>query len=258
MDLAAGLAVTVFAFIWIIGLLDRVVMPLLAFSGVEIKVPELRGMPVMEAQVECARLGLEFVRGRVRVDNAHPPGTIIDQFPPVGARVKPGRRVEAMVSVSDAAVLCPDVAGKSPREASLIADSTGLVVNTDSIRYRHSNAFPAGVVIKQSPAPLAQMKRGEEIKIWVSLGAEPKSITAPDLVGKSLDDIKLILTRNRLVIGAVARYPQRHFKPGVILAQDPPAGAAMQPGSTISVRIAVSPVTESESDDDESESESNP
>jgi len=131
--------------------------------------------------------------------------------------------------------------GRSPREAALIADSTGIVVKMEKIRYQHSNSLPEGVIMSQRPLPGERIVRNSELNLTVSTGKRPDKIVAPDLVGRQVSEINLILAKYELRLGHISRYPQKSSRVGTILEQTPKSGSAMSSGQRIDVKIAVSP-----------------
>ncbi|MBT7788297.1 MAG: PASTA domain-containing protein [Calditrichaeota bacterium] len=175
------------------------------------------------------------------MDNRHEAGTVVDQFPVAGSLVKPGRRVEVVLSVREQLLICPDVMGRSPREAVLIADSTGIVVLLENVTYRHSNALPEGVIMYQQPQPNERILRNSELSLTVSTGTKPEKIVAPDLIGRQISEIDLVLAKFELKLGQVSRYPQKSSREGIILEQTPKSGTAMVSGQRIDLKIAVSP-----------------
>ncbi|MDP8239458.1 MAG: PASTA domain-containing protein [Candidatus Hatepunaea meridiana] len=245
-NLVAGMVIVIIASIWLIFSIDRVVMPLIALAGIERDMPNLHHRHYYEADSVCSVRGLNLIWGRTRIDDNLPPGTILDQFPVAGVKVKPGRRVEVVVSNREGLVICPDVVGKSPREAGIIAGSSGLVVNPDKLRYWHSGSYPEGVVMGQKPEPCMAMDRGEELILTVSLGKRPTEIVAPDLAGRKLNDIGIILAKYRLRKGEIVKYPDRSVPPGTILSQKPAPGTPMEAGGKVSLRVAVKPVKDSD------------
>ncbi|MCF7809608.1 PASTA domain-containing protein [bacterium] len=241
LELISGLLVATITVIWLMFFIDRALMPLIALAGVERTVPNLRYMDVNEADSLCEALGVEIVHSRYRVDDKQPSGTILDQFPVAGSIVKPGRRIEVIVSEQDLSVNCPNVVGMSPREASLKAASFGLKVDEANIRYCHSSNSPEGVVVAQNPKVDEELVKGTELILTVSLGKIPDRIIAPDLKGRNINDIRLVLTKSRLRLGKVTHFPDSSVPQGTILSQDPPAGTAMEAGDLISIRSAVKP-----------------
>jgi serine/threonine-protein kinase len=241
LEFISGLLVAVIALIWLMFFIDRAVMPLIALAGVERTVPNLRYMHVNQADSLCKELGVEIVHSRYRVEDKQPSGTILDQFPVAGSIVKPGRRIEVVVSEQELSVKCPNVVGMSPREASLKASSFGLKVDDANIRYSHSSSSPEGVVTAQRPIAGDELTKGTELILTVSLGKTPDNIIAPDLKGRNINDIRLVLTKYSLRLGKVPHFPDSSVPQGTIISQDPPAGTAMEAGDLISVRSAVKP-----------------
>ena len=242
-ELITGITVVVIAVLWLIVFTDRVVMPLIVLSGIENRVPDLHFMNIDEADSTCRALGLELIRGRTRIDDRLSPGTILDQFPVAGVTFKPGRRIEVVISDRAQMVTCPKVLGRSPREAMIIADSAGLALIREHIRYQHSKWSPEGVVIVQEPKPMTEMKRGDELKLIVSLGERPLEIVAPDLVGMQLDGIGIALAKYGLRLGKVTRFPDRTAPAETVISQSPSPGTPMGAGDRVELCVTVAPVT---------------
>ena len=237
-----GILTVLTAFIWLVLLVDHVIMPMITLAGVEREVPDMHHLDFERADSICNSLGLQLIKGRTRIEDKQNPGTILDQFPVAGAIVKPGRRIEVVISAQAGLSICPNMIGRSPREAAIMAHSAGLYVNPEKMRYWHSSSFPEGVVMRQSPQSGTEMNRGVELILTVSLGEKPEEIFAPDLVGRKGDAIGVILAKNSLRRGNIVRFPDRSSPSGTVLSQDPPAGTPMKPGGRVSVRIAVTPV----------------
>ncbi len=248
LELIAGLVTVMIAVFWLMFLIDRVVMPLITIAGVEHRIPDLHFLMFSEADSICKGLDLELISGRTRIENRLDPGTILDQFPVAGVSAKPGRRIEVVISDREKMVECPNIVGRSPREAEIAAASTGLIVKTERIRYRHSRKYPEGVVMIQDPNYKTMLHRGDELRLVVSLGEKPTEIIAPDLVGRKLDGVSIILAKYSLRLGRVRRFPDRSLPSGTIMSQDPPAGTTMKSGQKVSVRVAIAPVSSSKPD----------
>lgn len=244
LEFVGGFAVAVIVVIWLLFFIDRVVMPLITLSGVEREVPDLHYMLVSEADSLCNDLELEMILSRYRVDERQLPGTILDQFPIAGIVVKPGHRIEVVVSEQELSVKCPNVVGMSPREASIKASSYGLIVDDTNIRYWHSSSTPEGAVTAQRPKADEELIKGTELILTVSLGKSPVRIVAPDLKGRNINNINLILTKYKLRLGKVTHFPDSSVPQGTILSQDPPAGSPMEAGGLVTVRSAVKPRSE--------------
>ncbi|MBC8465895.1 PASTA domain-containing protein [bacterium] len=243
LDGLIGVILVIIAAFWVIGLINFAVMPLVVASNVKLTVPDLRGKHVKLAEKMCENLGIELIRSRVRIDQNNPPAIVLDQFPDAGTKVKPGKRIEVILSVNEQMLLCPEVIGKSPREAELIADSSGLFFDSESIIFRHSSLIPEGVVLDQDPESITKMNRGDTLSVTVSLGVVPTSIIAPDLVGRNVNELRMTLAKYYLYLGKIIKYPSKNEREGTVISQKPSAGTPMKRYQSVEVQITVSPKT---------------
>ncbi|MBM3327982.1 MAG: PASTA domain-containing protein [Calditrichaeota bacterium] len=242
LDLIAGLVVVGVGSIWLLAFFDKIVMPLVTRAGAEVAVPNLRRLTYNEAEVLCRKAGLVIARTRDRFDDRIPPGSVVDQFPPAGSVVKPGRTIELVLAASRGMATVPELKGRSPREALLIADSSGLKVDLEHLRYRHSSSDPEGVIIDQKPLAGSDAERGSEVLLTVGLGAFPEHPIVPDLSGRSLPEVRFLLARYNLTAGTIARYPDRSRPPGTVIEQTPRAGSPLPEDGLVAIRIATPPV----------------
>lgn len=229
---------------WMLLLTDKLIMPRIANKGVEVTIPDLHLMPFYDAELMCDKLGLTLVRMRMRIDNHHPAGIIVDQFPVSGTIVKPGKAIEVIYTVGSEVILCPILVGRSPREAVLIADTSGLYVDESKTLYAHSTRHPDGVVMRQIPEQFTTMMSGDTVRLVVSVGSLPEEVRAPRLIGQKIGELNRILIKHRVRLGTVTRYPDSSVPPNTVIAQTPEPDAEMNPGERVNVRIAVKPKTE--------------
>ncbi|MFC2150042.1 PASTA domain-containing protein [Calditrichota bacterium] len=248
-DLIAGIAVLIALMIWGTATFDRVIMPLFVLKGIEIRVPDLHHMQWEDAARLCKTMKLELVTEKARIDLRVPPGRILDQFPLSGATVKPGRIIEVIVSKEALKVDVPDLSGRSPREAMLIADSLGLVLSESNFHYMYSKYAPEGVIMMQDPKAGLLVNGGDTLTISISLGEKPSQIVVPDLVGQQIDGISVTLARSNLRLGKVTRHPTKNAAPGTILEQDPSAGTLSEKVIRVNITVAAKPVTGNESNE---------
>lgn len=244
LNLLVGIFVVIVGAIWVVLYADRVMLPLIAKSGVQITIPDLRNLHFETADSICSHAGLELVRGRTRTDEKLPPGVILDQFPAAGSIAKPGRRIEATISDAAGLVACPSFLGRSPREAGIIADSIGLVFRPERVRYATSAVDPEGVIISQQPPPFSGMLKGAEVRLTVSLGEAPAKSEVPNLVGRNIEQVRMTLAKYGLGLGEVSNYPSRGTLPGTILSQAPGGGSAVPESGTVDVVVAMAPLGE--------------
>jgi len=241
-NLVAGLAVILAGSLWLAGFMDRVAMPLIAGSGVEVQTPDVRFYSFDRADSICRAARLELVRSRSRPDGRYAPNTVLDQFPPAGASVKPGRRIEATVADPAGLIAAPTLIGRSIREAKIAADSCGMRFREEAVRYGYSSSDPPGVIIAQDPPPNTAQLHGAELHATVSLGAEPALLIVPDLTGLAIEQVRFELARYQLYPGEVSTFPERIRPPGSVLDQRPKPGSAPPESRTVDVTIVVAPL----------------
>ncbi|MFQ6067261.1 MAG: PASTA domain-containing protein [bacterium] len=128
----------------------------------------------------------------------------------------------------------PSVAGKEIKEAAIILSEQGLALKI--VGQEYSLQVPGGVVISQFPSPGTRVHKNRDIEIVVSEGK--KVLSAPSLVGKKVREAKIHLSQRGLKFGDLS-YAYAEFPQGVIVAQDPPAQANMNPQESISVLVSL-------------------
>src|SRR5665213_2127191 len=113
-------------------------------------------------------------------------------------------------------VKVPNLAGLSISDAGREASALGLRLNLENRFY--SAQTPPGVVLAQSPAPGATVRRQWTVRVTESLGAQQVSI--PDLLGQSERTASINLRRLSLDPGTVASM-EAPGEAGIVLAQTP-------------------------------------
>lgn len=240
----AGIILIIVAVFWFAAFMDRIIMPIIVLAGVEYSIPDFHHVNYNDAKKTCDSLGIVLDKHNIRIDDRLEPETILDQFPVAGIKVKPGKTVEVVVSERAMLIRCPNVVGRSPREASMIAGSAGLAVPEEKTRYRFSTRHPEGVVIAQEPDPETGMKQNDELILTVSLGKMPEKVIAPDLVGRKLDEVNYTLVKNNLRLGQIVRHPDGSVPESTVLSQDPKPGTNLKERDKVNIRISVKPASE--------------
>lgn len=136
----------------------------------------------------------------------------------------------------------PDMRGKTPTEARLMAEQAGLVVQAESNYY--SPTVPEGRVLSQMPAAGTIVRRGWEIRFALSLG--PQRITIPQVVGQSERVADINIAERGLELGSTSRteLPSPVIA-GRVVGQNPPADATDISAPRISLLVAGEPAPQS-------------
>jgi len=207
----------------------------------EVHVPALVGKTSEEAilLVQRATVTLESVeRG---FHSSAPEGQIFWQDPPPGKRVKRGRPIRILVSFGAHKVVVPDLSGRPLHMAQVTLEAASLRV--DSMTEEYDDVIKKRSVIRQVPAAGALLQVDSPITLVISRG--PKPVEMPTLVGRSLDDIRVLLEKFGLAVAQVTRAASSDANIGIVLAQAPLPGTMVPPGGTrIFLVIGVSSTVE--------------
>ena len=127
----------------------------------------------------------------------------------------------------------PVIQGKDMHEVNRLLNDMGLRLRLEEGKY--SNKFPEQIIISQDPAPGKTVRKDREVLAVVSLG--PELMTVPDLTGKSLRDVDIILAENKLTLGKVKEVDKAGVKTIQVVSQKPKAGERVRRSTPINVEI---------------------
>src|SRR5215470_6633436 len=121
-------------------------------------------------------------------------------------------------------VKVPDLTNRTANEATAIAADLGLVMKVDDTR-RPDAKIAAGRVLGQDLPPGSTARKQRTLRIWLSAG--PRSATMPPLVGETERAAQLRLEQDGLPIGGISEIRSHDLPSDVVVAQNPPAKAAV-------------------------------
>jgi beta-lactam-binding protein with PASTA domain len=101
---------------------------------------------------------------------------------------------------------------------------------------RHSPLVAAGQILSQQPPPGEKLKPGRKVKVLVSLG--PEQFRAPEIVGMSVPRARLLLGQEGLRLGNVAYVRSGSQRENMVVAQDPPPGAAVEKAGRVDLLVS--------------------
>lgn len=107
-----------------------------------------------------------------------PKGTIVEQSPAAGEKVKRGTKVEVIISAGSAEVKMPDVSGWKEEHARIYLEALGFTIS-ESLLQQSECKYEKGLVESSIPAPGTTMKVGDTIRLYVSNVEAQPDITPP-------------------------------------------------------------------------------
>jgi beta-lactam-binding protein with PASTA domain len=132
-------------------------------------------------------------------------------------------------------VIVPDVRGMSEQQATQFLEKVALKIRVD--RRQHATDVPEGYVVSQRPRPNDTVKQGRTISLILSLG--PKTQRVPELKDLSLRQSRLMLSRQKLNTGRVARVMREGESRETVLSCSPAPGEQVEEGAEIDLLVGV-------------------
>ena len=149
---------------------------LVVSQGREVKVPDLSGLTLEQAEEKLKELDLELGKTSTDFSESVKKDKIIDQDPRKNEKVQAGSEIDVTVSLGKEEadvknVKVPNFVGNYEEDAISLANENGLTVG--NITYKYSDKYEKGVVISQSIAAKTQVAEHSSIDFVVSRGKNP-------------------------------------------------------------------------------------
>src|SRR5450759_1138844 len=232
--------------VWAIGslfalviILDIIVLPWYVNHGGTLPVPDVVGMPEVEAIRVLDSLKLEPRRGEVRPDKEYPEGYVVAQNPIPSQIVKPNRRVYLTISGGEQLASVPELKGRSIRDTKFALERSGLKLG--AVLREISKEFPEGTIISQDVTAGARVKRGSYIRVTQSAGQTMDSLVVPSVVGKTLNEAQKVLTQKGFKVGSITYQINSDLLPNTVIDQLPRMNEVVSYGKSIDLFIAQAP-----------------
>lgn len=125
-------------------------------------------------------------------DQKRPKGSIIQQNPYPGAKVKKGRHIYlTIVAETPEKVFMPDLINLSLRQALVTLETQGLSVgHLEYVEYFARNAVVGQLMDEEPVEPGTELSKGSVIDLEVGKGDVKAGITMPFLLGDKREDVK--------------------------------------------------------------------
>jgi len=220
-------------------LMDKLVMPIYVRLKQEVPLINVCQMVIDDARknLEAAGFITEIVD---EVENLGlPPGTVMDQQPPAGSMVKPGRVVRLIITSGARYFAMPNLIGKFLKAAQIELDQLRLRV--DSLDYQYSSQLPAGVIISQSIEPGFMTIANSTVNLIVSKGKPPRQLEVPDLSGLGLDEARREIKKAGFLQGELREVINQELAARTVVNQKPEPGLRFDNPVRIDLEITVLP-----------------
>lgn len=192
----------------------------------DVVVPDVVGQPEADAITAITDAGLAAASVQA-ADDTVPAGSVISQDPVAGTSVAAGSTVTLTISTGPGTVVVPDVSGQPAADAQAELEAQGFAVTTEEAA---SVDVEAGLVIDTNPAAGTEVAPGTTVVMTVSTGAGEAVV--PDLFGMTVEEATAAGETAGLIVTIVPD-PDDPDPDGLVVSQDPAAGATVEAGSEV-------------------------
>jgi beta-lactam-binding protein with PASTA domain len=134
-------------------------------------------------------------------------------------------------------VAVPNITGLAQAAATSAITGAGLQLGT--VTTQASGTITSGGVISQSPAAGTSVATGSSVALVVSSGPAP--VTVPNVVGMTQANASAAITAASLTPGVVSTQTSTTVAAGVVISQNPAAGASAPMGMNVALVVSVGP-----------------
>ena len=178
----------------------------------------------------------------ILIDSVYPkgqqPGSIYQQDPLPGSKIKKGRNVYAIiVAVTPEKTVMPNLKGISLREAIGRLESSGLDVDhLEYVTYSYKNNIIDQYYQGQPIEKGTELVKGSKITLRVCIGDDKSNIKVPNLIGKTAEEVKRLLNLAGLNLGQEEREDNDSIQYMCVRRMSPgPSSGAVKPGTYVDV-----------------------
>lgn len=198
--------------------------------------PPVGTLPLLIVAALLAVLGAVALAAWSVSDDGPDAGAAPETRPSTSTAPSTSTSTSASTSASPQTEAVPDLVGTTYAGASSRLESAGFEPRR---RFEHSDR-PEGEVVGQAPAAGASAERGTTVVLTVSSG--PDRVSVPDLEGLGAGAAARAIREAGLELDLQAAHSAE--PKGTVLAQQPSAGASVDPGSAVTLRVSSGPAVE--------------
>jgi len=208
----------------------------LTIHGKQEILPNLVGMPEVQARSVLNGLGLDLdVEDRLYSDKV-PANAIVSQMPAAGTSIKPMQHVHVLLSLGQQKVSVPDLVGRSLRAARITAVQRGLTIG-DVAAISWPQDEP-NQVVAQDPPPATTDLQNPTVNFLVSLGQKPVAYLCPNFQDKPLGVVRAELQEAGFQKIYVTQVQLPGTPPNTIIKQLPLPGSKVTPDTIFQFQVS--------------------
>jgi beta-lactam-binding protein with PASTA domain len=186
-------------------ILTFLILKIYTHHGQALSVPDFTGLTIEEVQLKAKKNKMRIEISDSIFNNNRPKGTVIEQNPIAGFKVKKNRRIFLIVNASNPEkVKMPNIVGVSHRQAEAVLKNYGLEIG----RLIHVPDIAVNNVLKQKYnggeiEEGTMVPKGSKIDLVLGMGLSDQKTQVPDLDHYTLEKAKNRILRSALNLGAI-------------------------------------------------------
>ncbi len=162
-------------------------------------------------------------------------GTITDQDPKAGETIAKGGVIKLYVAKSGEGKVIPDLTNKNYKQARDTLEAMGFIVK---LQATENEVIEVGNVISTNPSANTSVIEGSTITVYYAVDTSAESqFKMPDLEGKTLDEAKVLLEKNGLVVSKVENVDSS-ISENVVVSQSPAGGSPVRKGDEVIITVS--------------------
>ena len=246
----------------VVGLLIALIIGLRKSTqhGKEITVPNITSLYVEEAKILTASEGLKIEVIDSTYSQKTPLGTIVEQNPLAGSKVKNGRTIYVIQNANmRKPVILPNLQDLSLRQAESTIQAIGLTL--EDIIYEPSTYKNIILEVRHADTTIyagTRLQEGNAVTLVVGKGQGTKEVSVPNVIGLSLVEALSLLRNASLNIGIIeydVQPTEDNKTQYIIYSQEPRDGTLIVEGSTVHIKLSLHREKAVTADADEDEEE---
>ncbi len=164
-----------------------------------------------------------------------PEGTVTDQDPKAGDSLAKGGVVKLYVAKSGEGKIIPDFTNYNYKAARDTLESMGFVV---TLQATENDAVQVGNVISTNPAANTSVLEGSTITVYYAVDTSAETqFKMPNLEGLSLEEAKLLIEKNELVVSKIETVDSS-IASNYVVSQSPADGSPVRKGDSVIITIS--------------------
>ncbi len=224
---------------------STIMMILLTRSQKEVQVPDVTGQQFTDVYNSLLRKGLS-PRLAFHETFDMESGIILEQHPEAGEIIPEGDPLKLTLSRNGYSLEVPDLRGKSLPVAknslrNLHFHGRNFSVSTGAVSYIRTAGTMENIVVGQSPLPGEKITPDRRVNLLVSAGTGSVPGRMPEVAGQTVDLAFPLLETAKIHAEQEIVEIWDQSKNGVILSQQPAAGAPVKEGDTVKIKVGIFP-----------------